>query len=86
LDKVGTEVNIELYQRRITNRLEAVDLAGLDDKEIAGPVLEGFAVTLERLNEKYELLLYRAKTGNPVYVPLPPEEFRRVRLRGTSLG
>ena len=36
LDKVGTEVNIELYQRRITNRLEAVDLAGLDDKDIAG--------------------------------------------------
>jgi integrase/recombinase XerD len=31
------------------------------------------AVTLERwrLNEKDELLLYRAKTGNPVYVPLP---------------
>ena len=31
------------------------------------------AVTLERsrLNEKDELFLYRAKTGNPVYVPLP---------------
>jgi hypothetical protein len=29
-------VNILLYQRRITNRLEAVDLAGLDDKDIAG--------------------------------------------------
>ena len=31
------------------------------------------AVTLERrrLNDKDELLLYRAKTGNPVYVPLP---------------
>ena len=47
-------------------------------------------VTLERrrLNEKDELFLYRAKTGNPVCVPLPPEEFRRVRLRirGTSLG
>jgi hypothetical protein len=83
-------VNIELYQRRITNRLEAVDLAGLDDKDIAGAALEGFAVTLERrrLNEKDELFLYRAKTGNPVCVPLPPEEFRRVRLRirGTSLG
>ena len=31
------------------------------------------AVTLERwrLNDKNELFLYRAKTGNPVYVPLP---------------
>ena len=36
-------MNIELYQRRITNRLEAVDLAGLDDKDIAGAGLEGFA-------------------------------------------
>lgn len=32
------------------------------------------AVTLERcrLNEHGELFLYRAKTGSPVYVPLPP--------------
>jgi hypothetical protein len=32
-------------------------------------------VTLERrrLNDKDELFLYRAKTGNPVYVPLPHE-------------
>jgi integrase/recombinase XerD len=39
------------------------------------------AVTLERrrLNENGELLLYRAKTGSPVYVPLPPDvaEFLR---------
>jgi integrase/recombinase XerD len=33
------------------------------------------AVTLERrrLNENGELFLYRAKTGSPVYVPLPPD-------------
>jgi integrase/recombinase XerD len=33
------------------------------------------AVTLERrrLNENGELFLYRAKTGSPVYIPLPPE-------------
>ncbi|PYX27223.1 MAG: hypothetical protein DMG80_19240 [Acidobacteria bacterium] len=33
------------------------------------------AVTLERrrLNEHGELFLYRAKTGSPVYVPLPPD-------------
>jgi integrase/recombinase XerD len=39
------------------------------------------AVTLERrrLNENGELFLYRAKTGSPVYVPLPPDvaEFLR---------
>ena len=33
------------------------------------------AVTLERrrLSDNGELFLYRAKTGNPVYVPLPPD-------------
>jgi len=33
------------------------------------------AVTLERrrLSDNDELFLYRAKTGNPVYVPLPPD-------------
>ena len=41
------------------------------------------AVTLERrrLNENGELFLYRAKTGSPVYVPLPPnvaEELRNI--------
>ena len=39
------------------------------------------AVTLERrrLNDKDELLLYRAKTGNPVYVPLPHEVAEALR-------
>jgi len=41
------------------------------------------AVTLERtaLNQNGELFLYRAKTGSPVYVPLPPnvaEELRNI--------
>ena len=39
------------------------------------------AVTLERrrLNDKDELFLYRAKTGNPVYVPLPPDVAESLR-------
>ena len=39
------------------------------------------AVTLERrrLNEHGELFLYRAKTGSPVYVPLPPEVAEALR-------
>jgi integrase len=39
------------------------------------------AVTLERrrLNDKDELFLYRAKTGNPVYVPLPHDVAEALR-------
>jgi integrase/recombinase XerD len=39
------------------------------------------AVTLERrrLNDRDELFLYRAKTGNPVYVPLPPDVAEALR-------
>ncbi len=39
------------------------------------------AVTLERrrLNEHGELFLYRAKTGSPVYVPLPPDVAESLR-------
>ena len=39
------------------------------------------AVTLERrrLNDNGELFLYRAKTGNPVYVPLPPSVAEQLR-------
>jgi integrase len=38
-------------------------------------------LTLERrrLNENGELFLYRAKTGSPVYVPLPPEVAETLR-------
>src|SRR6266478_2259780 len=43
LDEVGTKVNVELYQWRITHRLEAVDLASLDDKDVSRAALEGFA-------------------------------------------
>ena len=32
-----------------------------------------------RLNENGELFLYRAKTGSPVYVPLPPEVAEALR-------
>src|SRR5258708_27084676 len=39
------------------------------------------ALTLERsrLNEQDELLLYRAKTGHPVYVPLPNDVAEALR-------
>lgn len=39
------------------------------------------SVTLERrrLNEQGELFLYRAKTGNPVFVPLPPDVAEALR-------
>jgi integrase/recombinase XerD len=39
------------------------------------------AVTLERrrLSDNDELFLYRAKTGNPVYVPLPPDVANALR-------
>ncbi len=44
------------------------------------------AVTLERhrLSDHGELFLYRAKTGNPVYVPLPPDVAEA--LRSIPLG
>lgn len=44
LDEAGIDVNVELYQRRITNRLEAVDLTGLNDKDISRAALKRFAV------------------------------------------
>jgi hypothetical protein len=37
-------VNVELYERRITDSFEAVNLAGLGDKDIFRPALEGLAV------------------------------------------
>jgi hypothetical protein len=39
---------VELYQRRIADRLEAVDLAGLDDKDVSSAALEGLAVDCPR--------------------------------------
>lgn len=44
LNKAGTEVNVELYQRQITNRFEAVDLAGFYDKDVSSATLEGLVV------------------------------------------
>src|SRR5882724_1117512 len=44
LDEARIEVNVELHQRRITNRLEAMNLTGLDDKDISRAALEGLAV------------------------------------------
>src|SRR6516165_4522456 len=44
LDEARTEVNVDLYQRRVTKRLETMDLARLNHKDISGAALEGFAV------------------------------------------
>src|ERR1700731_3074234 len=44
LDEAWTEVNVDLYQRRVPNGLEAMDLAGLNDKDISRAALEGLAV------------------------------------------
>ena len=44
LDKAGTEVNVDLYQRRVADYREAVDLTGLDNKDIPCTALEGRAV------------------------------------------
>jgi len=44
LDEAWTEVNVDLYQRRVTNGLEAMDLTGLNDKDISRAALEGLAV------------------------------------------
>jgi len=37
-------MNIDLDQRRFADGLEAVNFAGLDDKNVAGTALKGFAV------------------------------------------
>jgi hypothetical protein len=44
LDEAWTEVHVELYQRRIANRLETMDLTGIDHKDISRAALERFAV------------------------------------------
>src|SRR5215831_5635855 len=37
-------MHVQLYQRGIANRLEAVDLSCLDDKDVSGAAFEGLAV------------------------------------------
>ena len=44
LDKAGTEVDVDLYERGRADSLEAVDLTGLDDKNVSGFALKGLAV------------------------------------------
>lgn len=44
LNESGTEVDIELDQWRISNRLEAVDFTRFDDENVAGPTLERVAI------------------------------------------
>ena len=44
LDESRTEMHIQLNERRIPDRIEAVDLASLDDEDVASPAFEGLAV------------------------------------------
>src|SRR6266481_195609 len=44
LDEARIEVNVDLYQWRITDCLEAMNLTGLDDKDVSRAALEGLAV------------------------------------------
>ena len=44
LDETGAEVDVDLYQWRLANSLEAVDLTGLDDEDVAGSRLELVAI------------------------------------------
>lgn len=37
-------MHIQLHERRVTNAAEAMDLSGLDDKNVAGPGFEFLAV------------------------------------------
>jgi hypothetical protein len=47
LDETWTQVDLKLYERRIANRLEAVDLARLDDKDVPSAALEGLTLTIQ---------------------------------------
>src|SRR5262245_53984000 len=44
LDEAWTEVHVDLHQRLVADGREAVDLAGLDDDDVAGAPLELAAV------------------------------------------
>src|SRR5262245_31599336 len=44
LDEPGTEMHVQLDERRVADAAEAVDLAGLDHEDVAGAGLELFAV------------------------------------------
>ncbi len=44
LDETRTEVHVDLDERSVTNKAEAMDLAGLDYKNVTGPCFEFLAV------------------------------------------
>src|SRR5262245_52446809 len=44
LDEPGTDVHVELHERRVADAAEAVNLAGLDHQDVAGAGLELLAV------------------------------------------
>src|SRR6266850_5380559 len=71
LNEPRADVDVELYQWRIANGLEAVDLAGLDDKDVSGAALERLAIDSPRsaaLTDELDLVIRmpmrtRSRTG-----------------------
>jgi hypothetical protein len=74
MDEPRTEVNVELHQRRITNSLDAINLTGLDDKDISGAALEALAVNgpySPAFTDELDLVIWvpvrtRSRTGLPM--------------------
>jgi hypothetical protein len=44
LNEAGTDVDIQLYERRIAGHFEAVDLAGLDDEDVSRAAFKSFSI------------------------------------------
>src|SRR5882762_561420 len=60
LNEPRADVDVELYQWRIANGLEAVDLAGLDDKDVSRAALERLAIDSPRsaaLTDELDLVI-----------------------------
>jgi hypothetical protein len=70
LDETRTEVNIQLNKRHIPNIAEAMDLAGLDDENVAGAGLEFLAIhSPESATLPHELNLVIRMTVRPGTLP-----------------
>src|SRR6266850_6761045 len=71
LNEPRADVDVELYQWRIANGLEAVNLAGLDDKDVSRTALKRLAIDSPRstaLTDELDLVIRmamrtRSRTG-----------------------
>src|SRR6516164_351595 len=83
LDEARTEVNVDLYQRRVTKRLETMDLARLNDKDISRAALEGFAVDRPHspaFTNKLNLVIGVPVRARPRTRPSMKQEHRNARV------